>query len=95
MISSEGWAGIAGVIGSALLVAKKLLSPKSGKPELMSRGDFYAEVAALKTENHAGHLAILDKLDANHRQLLDVLERQGNRISALERDLARVDERTR
>ena len=28
------------------------------------------------------HLAILDKLDANHRELLAALERQGNRISA-------------
>ena len=49
LISGEGWAAIAGVIGSALLLAKKLLSPKPAKPELMSRADFYAEMLATRT----------------------------------------------
>ena len=93
-LTSEGWAAIAGAIGSALLLTKKLLSPKSGKPELMSRADFYAELAALKDHIHAGHLAILDKLDANHRELLAALDRQASRINTLETGLARVDERT-
>jgi hypothetical protein len=94
-ISGEGWAVVGGAIGSALLLAKKLLSPKAGKPEPMSRADFYAELAALKDHIHAGHLAILDKLDVNHRELLGALERQAGRISALESGLARVDERTK
>ena len=93
-LSSEGWAAIGGAIGSALLLAKKLLSPKSGKPEPMSRADFYAELAALKDHIHAGHLAILEKLDVNQREMLAALERQAGRISALESGLARVDERT-
>ena len=91
-LSGEGT--VIGVVGSALLLAKKLLSPKAAKPEPMGRADFYAELAALKDHIHAGHLVILDKLDANHRELLAALERQGNRISALESGLARVDERT-
>jgi hypothetical protein len=94
-VSGEGWAAIGGAIGSALLLAKKLLSPKSAKPELMSRADFYAELAALKDHIHAGHLAILEKLDANHRDLMATLERQASRISALESGLARVEERTK
>ena len=61
----------------------------------MGRADFYAELAALKDHIHAGHLAILEKLDANHRELLAALERQGSRINTLESGLARVDERTR
>ncbi len=93
--SSEGWAAIAGAIGSALLLAKKLLGHKAGKPELMSRGDFYAELAGLKDQLHAGHLAILEKLDANLREVLAGLERQANRVSVLETGLARVEERTR
>ena len=44
---------------------------------------------------HANHLALLEKLDANHRELLAALERQATRINALEAGLARVDERTR
>jgi len=61
----------------------------------MSRTDFYAELVVLKDHIHAGHLSILEKLDANHRELLAALERQATRINALESGLARVDERTR
>jgi hypothetical protein len=92
-LSSEGT--VIGVVSAAILLMKKLLSPKSGKPELMSRADFYAELAALKDHIHAGHLVMVEKLDANHRELLGALERQGSRINALESGLARVDERTR
>ncbi len=94
-ISGEGWAAIAGAIGSAFLLVRKLLSPKPAKPEPMSRADFYAELVVLKDHIHAGHLAILEKLDANHRELLAALDRQAARINALESGLARVEERTR
>jgi hypothetical protein len=79
-------------MGSALLVAKRLFAAKPPKPEPMSRADFYAELVALKDQIHAGHLAILEKLDANHRELLAALDRQVTRINALESALARVDE---
>jgi hypothetical protein len=74
---------------------KKLGSPKPGKPEPVSRADFYAEMLATRERLHANHLAILEKLDSNHRELLAALERQATRINALESGLARVDERTR
>ena len=86
---------VAGVFAAGLLLAKKLLSTKAAKPELMGRADFYAELVALKDQMHADHLAVLEKLDANHRELLSVMERQAGRINALEAGLARVDERTR
>jgi len=83
-------------MGSAFLLAKKLLSPKpGGKPEAVSRADFYAEMLATRERINATHLAILEKLDANQRELLAALERQVTRINALESGLARVDERTR
>jgi hypothetical protein len=94
-ISSEGWATIAGAVGSAFLLAKKLLGPKAAKPELMSRADFYAEMLGVQERLSANHLALLEKLDANHRELLAALERHAVRINALEAGLARVDERTR
>ena len=95
-LSGEGWAAIIGAVGSALLLAKKLLSPKPAhKPELVTRSDFYAEMLATRERINATHLAILEKLDANHRELLGALERQAGRINALEAGLARVDERTR
>jgi hypothetical protein len=83
-----------GLFAAALLLAKKLLSPKAAKPDVLSRADFYAEMLATRERINATHLAILDKLDANHRELLTALERQGSRINTLESGLARVDERT-
>ena len=94
-ISGEGWAAVIGAIGSAFLLAKKLLNHKPAKPELVSRAEFCAEMLAARERLHTNHLAILEKLDANHRELLAALERLGTRINALEAGLARVDERTR
>jgi len=94
-LSGEGWAAIAGAVGSAFLLAKKLLGPKPAKPDLMSRADFYAEMLEVRNRLQANHLALLEKLDANHRELLAALERQGTRVSTLEAGLARLDERTK
>ena len=95
-ISGEGWAAIAGAISSAFLLARKSLSPKpASKPEPVGRGDFYAETLAIRERINATHLAILEKLDANQRELLAAVDRQATRINALESGLARVDERTR
>ena len=94
-ITGDSWAAIVGVVGSALLLAKKLLSPKAAKPEPMSRADFYAEMLATRERLHANHLAILEKLDANHRELLAALERLAGRINALECALARAEGRSR
>ena len=44
---------------------------------------------------HADHLALLEKLDANHRELLAALDRQATRINTLEAAFARIDERTK
>src|ERR1035441_9303525 len=93
-ISGEGWAAVAGAIGSAFLLVKKLLSPKAAKPELVSQAEFCAEMLATRERFHTNHLAILEKLDANHRELLAALERLATRVNALEAGLARVDERT-
>ena len=94
-LAGEGWAAVIGAIGSAFLLARKLLSPKPAKSEPVSRADFFAETLATRERLHANHLALLEKLDANHRELLAALDRQATRINALESGLARVDERTR
>ena len=93
-ISVEAWTAIGGAIGSALLLARKLLNPKTPKPDLLHRADFYAELVSLKDQMHTDHLALLEKLNANHRGLLAALDRQVTRIDALESGLARLDERT-
>jgi hypothetical protein len=91
-LPTEGTA--VGIFAAALLLARKLFSPRQAKPELMARADFYAELVSLKDQMHADHLALLERLDANHRELLAALDRQVIRINALEAGLARVDERT-
>jgi hypothetical protein len=40
---------------------------------------------------HADHLGLLEKLDANHRELLAALERQAARINGVEVGLARME----
>jgi len=92
-LSSEGTA--VGLFAAALLLAKKLFNPKAARPDLLTRADFYAELVPLKDQMHADHLALLEKLDTNHRELLAALDRQAIRINALEAGLARLDERTR
>jgi hypothetical protein len=82
-------------VGSAFLLAKKLLGPKPARPDLVSRADFHAEMLEVRDRLQANHLALLEKLDGNHRELLAALERQGVRISTLEAGVARLDERTR
>jgi hypothetical protein len=94
-LSGEGWAAIAGAFGSAFLLAKKLLGPKPAKPEPVSRADFYAEMLDIRERLHTNHLALIEKLEGNHRELLAILERQAVRISALEAGFARLDERSR
>ena len=93
--SGEVWVAIAGAIGSAFLLAKKLLGSKAPKPEPLSRAEFYAEMLAMRDRMHDQHVGTLARLDANHREVLAAVERQVERINALESDLARVDERTR
>ena len=94
-MSGESWAAAIGAVGSGFLLLKKLLSPKPPKAELVSRAEFCAEMLATRERLHTNHLAILEKLDANHRELLAAIERLATRTSALEAGLARVDERTR
>jgi hypothetical protein len=95
-ISGEAWAAFAGAVGSMFLLARKVVSLKpASKPEPVSRADFYAEMLATRERINATHLAFLEKLDANHRELLAALERLTTRTTALESGLARVDERTR
>ena len=94
-LSNKAWAAIAGAVGAACLLAKRLLRPKAPTPDPVSRADFNAEMLASRERMHADHLALLEKLDTNHRELLAALERQTTRINALEAGLARADERTR
>ena len=90
-ISGEGWAALAGVVGSAVLLLKKLLRAKGEKPEAVGRAEFFAEALAVRERMNTMHLALLEKLEANHRELLGALGRQSERIGALETAIARLE----
>jgi hypothetical protein len=95
-ISGEGWAAIVGAVGSAFLLAKKLVGARPApKPDLLTRADFYAEMLAMRDRNDAAHLALLEEREAIQGELLAALDRQVTRINALEARFARLDERTR
>jgi hypothetical protein len=87
--------GLFAVLLALLLAVRKCLQRKAAThPELLSRAEFCAEMRGISDRSHADHLSLLEKLDANHREMLAALERQGARISALEAGFARLDERT-
>jgi hypothetical protein len=95
--ASTGLRGVlAGFLTAIVLALRNYLKRKAaGKSELVTRAELCAEMREISERIHADHLALLEKLDSNHRELLAALERQAGRISALECGLARVDERTK
>jgi seryl-tRNA synthetase len=87
---------IGALIGTAILAVRNYLKRKAAsKTELVSQAEFCAEMLATRERLHTNHLALLEKLDADHRELVAALERLATRINALAADLARVNERTR
>jgi hypothetical protein len=57
---------------------KKLVPTKAHpKPGYITRAEFLEEQIATRDRIGASYLALADKLDANHRDLLTALERQG------------------
>jgi hypothetical protein len=89
--------GLLAALSAAIIVALTnwLRRKADTRPDMMSRAELCAELREISERIHADHLALLEKLDANHRELLAALERQAGRINALECGLARVDERTK
>jgi hypothetical protein len=85
---------IAALIALLLLALRYLKRKMAPPPDAVTRAEFYLQGRFISGRLHANHLSLLEKLDNNHRELLAALERQGNRISALEVAVGRLDERT-
>jgi hypothetical protein len=96
-VPTEAWAALAAAAGAVAVIAKKLISRKSPppKPDPVTRSEFHHELNLMRDRIGASYLAIADKIDANHRELLAALDHQVTRINHLETDVARIDERTR
>jgi hypothetical protein len=93
--SAEPRGIIAALVATFLLAVRNYLKRKAAaRSEAISKDEFFTAMLAINDRIHADHLALVEKLDANHRELLAALERQATRINAVESGLARVDERT-
>jgi len=76
-------------IAGAVAIVKKLLPRKAlPKPDYITRLEFHQAMDATRDRIEAGNLAITNKLDANHHELLSALDRQITRINNLETGLA-------
>jgi hypothetical protein len=99
--SPEFLATIGAIAGTVAVLVKKFLGRKSPKPkaEYITRAEFHQGLDATRDRIGASYLALADKLDANHKEVLGGLERQGanfeRRLDQLESNLARLDERTK
>jgi hypothetical protein len=84
---------------SAAALAKKFLPRPQPKPEYLTRAELHAGLDKTRDRIAASFLALGDKMDQQHTQILTRLDRQGDRFEQrfdqLETNLARVDERTR
>ncbi len=85
-------------IAAAAAIAKKLLPAKQPKPEYISRAEFHTELEKTRDRIGASYLALADKLEHQHNQVLTKLDSQGanfeRRLDSLEAAFARLDERT-
>jgi len=99
-VPSELWAVLAAIIAFLSWLAKKLWSRGvKSKPDHITRAEFHQAIDATRDRIGASYLALADKIELQHSQVLIVLERQGanfeRRLDHLETSLARLDERTR
>ena len=94
--SAEPRGIIAALVATFLLAVRNYLKRKAAaRSGAISKDGFFTAMLAINDRIHDDHLALLEKLDVNHRELLAALDRLATRINALESGLARVDERTR
>ena len=84
----------AALIALLLLALRYLKRKLAPQPDAVTRAELCQAMRDISDRMHSDHLSLLEKLERNHRELLAALERQGNRISALEAGVARLDERT-
>ncbi len=87
------------VIAALAALAKKFLpAKKSPKPEYISRAEFHDGLDKVRDRIGASYLALADKIELQHSQVLTKLDSQGtnfeHRLDALEASMARLDERT-
>lgn len=86
------------VIAGLVAITKKLLNQKSKFKNqnslLVTRAEFQKGTDSTRDRIAAGYLALSDKLDANHREILAKFDTVEVRLDRLDAFVARLDERT-
>jgi hypothetical protein len=89
---------IMALLSAAAAVAKKYIGRQKPKPDYITRAEFHQSMDATRDRIGASYLALADKIELQHNQVLTKLDRQGanfeRRLDQLESNLARLDERT-
>ena len=105
-VPAEFWAAAAAFITAAALIAKKLLPRAasrigphaSGHASGITCAEFHAAMDATRDRIDATSLALANKIEQKHNQVLTKLDCQGanfeRRLDQIESNLARLDERT-
>jgi hypothetical protein len=99
MTSSPSTAAIiTALIAAAAAVIKKFVPRAKPKPEYITRAEFHAGLDTIRDRIGASYLALADKIELQHNQVLTVLDRQGasfeSRLDRLDTAVARLEERT-
>jgi hypothetical protein len=98
-LSATTTALLTAAIAAAAALAKKFLPRPKPKPEYISRAEFHDGLDKVRDRIGASYLALADKIEQQHNQVLTVLDHQGanleHRLDAIETTMARLDERTR
>jgi hypothetical protein len=87
------------IAGLVALLKKFLPRKQAPKPEYITRAEFHAGIESTRDRIGASYLALAEKIEQQHNQVLTTLDRQGanfeHRLDALDSAVARLDERTR
>jgi hypothetical protein len=98
-LSTTTTAILTAAIAAAAALAKKFLPRPKPKPEYISRAEFHDGLDKVRDRIGASYLALADKIELQHNQVLTTLAHQGDtferRLDQLESNLARLDERTK
>jgi hypothetical protein len=98
-LPAEFWAALGALITGTVVIVKKLVARRQKpKPEYITRAEFHQGMDAVRDRVGASYLAVSDKLEANHKEVLASLHELAaaseRRLDAHEAALARLDERT-
>ena len=96
----ETYAAAAAALAGAVVIIRKLLSRKQPpKLQPVTTGEFHQQMESMRNRIGASYLALDEKIDARHKELLSAISNLAatteQRLDRLDSTVARLDERTK